>query len=119
MGQKSESAIRISSLCKENGISIQALEKKLGFSNGSIAKCKSMSADRIFVIAKYFDVTPEWLLTGEDRDKASDNIVSECKNKNKILLKIIDKQNEINECYEKILKAKDQIEELRKQYKAI
>ncbi|MBP3197969.1 MAG: hypothetical protein J6N21_13320 [Butyrivibrio sp.] len=105
MGQKSESAIRISSLCKENGISIQALEKKLGFSNGSIAK--------------YFDVTPEWLLTGEDRDKASDNIVSECKNKNKILLKIIDKQNEINECYEKILKAKDQIEELRKQYKAI
>lgn len=52
-------------LCKENKISISKLETELGYSNGSIAKTSNMSADRLKQIADYFDVTMEYLITGE------------------------------------------------------
>ena len=49
---------KIKELCEEKGISISYLEKKLGFSNGSIAKwAKSLPrVDSAIKVADYFDV---------------------------------------------------------------
>lgn len=52
----------IKMLCEKKGISIQRLEKELGFSNGSIAKNESMKANRLLEIAKYFNVSMEYLM---------------------------------------------------------
>lgn len=56
----------IRGLCKERGITIQKLEMSLGFSNASIAKANSnMKAQKLKAIADYFNVTMEYLLTGQ------------------------------------------------------
>ena len=51
----------IQSLCDSRGITFNALEKKLGFSRGSIAKMDTNkpSADKIYALARYFDVPME------------------------------------------------------------
>lgn len=59
---------RIRSLCKQEGISIPKLEKELGFSNGSLAKAKTIPSTRILAIAERFGVTSEYLLTGKKDD---------------------------------------------------
>ena len=51
-------------LCDGKGITISGLERELGFSNGSITKAKSMSAERLFRISRYFGVSPEYLISG-------------------------------------------------------
>lgn len=58
----------IKKLCDDRGISVQRLEKELGFSNGSIAKNDSMKSDRLYAISKYFDVSMEFLM-GHDNEK--------------------------------------------------
>ena len=51
----------IRQLCKKKGISVHALEKELGFSQGSISKMRTSvpKVDRVMKIAKYFDVPVE------------------------------------------------------------
>jgi transcriptional regulator with XRE-family HTH domain len=57
---------RIRELCKQKGISISALEKALGFANGSIAKSdEKIQSVRIKAIADYFGVSMEYILTGD------------------------------------------------------
>lgn len=56
----------IKSLCKKNGVSLSGLEKILGYGNGSLAKAKVIPSDRILEIAKYFDVSMEYLMTGKE-----------------------------------------------------
>ena len=57
----------IRDLCHTNNVTIQNLEKTLGFSNASIAKANSnMKAEKLKAIADYFGVTMEYLMTGED-----------------------------------------------------
>lgn len=55
-------------LCKKNNLAVTALEKELGFGRGSIGKLKSgkTSADRLQKIANYFNVSFNYLLTGEN-----------------------------------------------------
>ena len=55
-------------LCKKNNLAVTALEKELGFGRGSIGKLKSgkTSADRLQKIANYFNVSVNYLLTGEN-----------------------------------------------------
>lgn len=57
---------RIQNLCKEKGTNIKQLEKTLGFSNGYIintGKRNSVpSADRIDKLAKYFGVSPDFIM---------------------------------------------------------
>ena len=53
-------------LCEERGISIAQLEKILSYGNGSIAKSKTLRADRVVDIAKYFGVTTDYILTGKN-----------------------------------------------------
>lgn len=57
---------RIRALCAKNHTSIKALEKELGFSNGSLAKAATIKNDRLQRIAEYFNVTVDYLMTGEE-----------------------------------------------------
>ena len=59
----------IKDLCKKKGISLKALEKELEYSNGSLAKAKVIPSDRILELSKYFDVSMEYLMTGEEKEK--------------------------------------------------
>lgn len=56
----------IRTLCSKNNTSIKALEKELGFSNGSLAKASTIKNDRLQKIADYFGVSVDYLMTGEE-----------------------------------------------------
>ena len=58
---------RMESLRKSKGISQGSLEKELGFSNGSVSKWKhSMPThERLKKLADYFQVSVDYLATGE------------------------------------------------------
>ena len=59
---------RVKAICKERKIAISKLEKELGFSNGYIGQLKKgvFPEDRLRKIAKYLDVSSEYLATGEE-----------------------------------------------------
>lgn len=59
---------RLENLRKNKGISQGDLEKELGFSNGSISKWKKSTPthERLQKVANYFDVTVDYLITGEN-----------------------------------------------------
>lgn len=64
---------RIISICKDRRIPIARLERDCGFSNGYIKKLKEgkIVADRLYAIAEYLNVSPEYLLTGQTPEKES------------------------------------------------
>ena len=59
---------RIKTLCKENGITVNKLEKTLGFGTGYIAKLDNSvpNTAKIQLIADYFKVTVDYLMTGKE-----------------------------------------------------
>ncbi len=61
---------RIKALAKKRGISLPVLEAELGFGNSTIVKWdKSVpNADKLNLVAKYFDVSMDYLLNGTDKD---------------------------------------------------
>lgn len=61
---------KIDQLCHFNGTTIAELEKKLGYSNGSIKKSSSQTvrSDRVIEIAANFNVSPMYLLSDEQYD---------------------------------------------------
>lgn len=60
-------------LCEKKGISIQKLEKDIGFSNGSIAKsADNLKSERLLAVAKYFGVSMEYLMGCSVEDNDSD-----------------------------------------------
>lgn len=67
---------RIKKLAKARGITLGALEEKLGLSRNSIytIKNKKPSAERLQLIADYFNVSTDYLLGRTDNPRiASDN----------------------------------------------
>lgn len=60
-------------LCKSHGIAQTALEKELGFARGSIGKMKTsnMTHARLQKIADYFNVSIDFILTGEAPEQES------------------------------------------------
>lgn len=60
---------RIKHLCKLNGISVNKLEKELGISKGYLSKIDNVkpSNERLNKIASYFNVSLEYLTTGEEK----------------------------------------------------
>ncbi len=60
---------RVKELCKDRNIPISKLERACGFSNGYIAKLKkgTMPNDKLQIVADYFNVSVEYLMTGEDQ----------------------------------------------------
>ena len=59
---------RIKELCKLKGTNINALEKELGFSKGSLCKIdkNKPSGEKLQKIADYFETTINYLTTGEE-----------------------------------------------------
>ena len=55
----------IKMLCDKKGISVTGLEKELGYGNGSLSKGDNLKSERLFEIAKYFNVTMEFLMGAE------------------------------------------------------
>lgn len=66
---------RIKMRCKEKGTSMNALEKELGFGNGSIRLWdkKEPGSQKVILVAERLDLSLDWLLTG----KESGNLTSE------------------------------------------
>ena len=64
----------ISALCEEKGISINELEKDLHFGQGSIGKMRTNNPriDRLQQVADYFGVSLDFLMTGKDIEKKSE-----------------------------------------------
>ena len=64
---------RIRRVCQDLHISIMKMEKDLGFGNGFLnpKKIKTVSADRLFMIADYLNVSAEYLARGVESDGAS------------------------------------------------
>ena len=58
---------RIESLCKRNGINTYSLEKELGLSHATIQKWRDHDpkATSLSKVANYFNVSMEYLLTGQ------------------------------------------------------
>ena len=77
---------RIREICRENKTSVTDLEKELGFSNGSLAKAKDIPSSRIMQISKKFNVSMEYIMTGEDPVFSGDkgNLVSKIRNDKKL-----------------------------------
>lgn len=63
---------RVKAICKERGIPISKLERELGYSNAYISQLRKgkFPADRLHQIAEYLNVSPEYLMTGEETKKA-------------------------------------------------
>lgn len=61
---------RIKSLANERGISLPALEAELGFGNSTIVKWdkSTPNADKLNAVAKYFNVSMDYLMNGIDED---------------------------------------------------
>lgn len=61
---------RISELARNIGLSISALEKAVGLSNGIIGKWKkqSPSCDKLKLVADYLNTTIDYLLTGKEKN---------------------------------------------------
>ncbi len=58
---------RIRKLCEEKYTTFGALEKKLGFANGSLRKTdEKIQAVRLKTLADYFGVSMEYILTGSN-----------------------------------------------------
>ena len=70
---------RIETLRKEHGISQGKLEKELGFSNGSISKWKNSmpNPERLKRLADFFNVSVEYLITGEEKESGETYYLNE------------------------------------------
>ena len=66
---------RIRSILDERKIPYARVEKACGFSNGYIGQLKkSIPDDRLYKIAKYLDVSPAYLITGEEPEQEENNL---------------------------------------------
>lgn len=64
---------RIRDLCRKKETSLTKIEKKLGYSNGTIGKWSSPKRnaplEKVIAIAEFLGTTPEYLLTGDEQKK--------------------------------------------------
>lgn len=63
---------RVKQICKERGIAVSKLERDLGYGNAYVSQLRKgkFPADRLHQIAEYLNVSPEYLMTGEETKKA-------------------------------------------------
>ena len=67
---------RIKTLANERGISLPALEAELGFGNSTIVKWdkSTPNAEKLNAVAKYFNVSMDYLLNGVEPSKNMDTL---------------------------------------------
>jgi len=65
---------RVKLICKERNISISKLEKACGFGNAYIANLKNgrFPYDRLVTIAKFLNVSPDYIADGEEKTAAQE-----------------------------------------------
>ncbi len=70
---------RIKELCKSKAINTEKLEAELGFSNGTINKWDTSrpSVDKLKAVADYFNVSMEYIMTGEEKQPTTEGELSE------------------------------------------
>lgn len=70
---------RIRTLCEEKNISIRSLEKHAKLSNGSVKAWDNSppSCYKLYRVAKFLDVSMEWLITGDSQEKIDHFVCSE------------------------------------------
>lgn len=70
---------RIKELCKKNGISMNALEKELGLGIGYISKLGKSTPNAKYLqkIAERFNVTTDYIMTGEESKFSKDRAILE------------------------------------------
>lgn len=63
---------RVKSICKERKIPISKLERDLDFGNGYIGQLRKgmFPADRLAKIADYLSISEEYILNGQETEKA-------------------------------------------------
>ena len=88
---------RIIEMCQERVVPVSRLEKECGFSNGYIRNLKEgkIPADRLFKIAEFLRIKPEYLLTGEGPATPYPEPSSGLDPQEKYLISIFRKFNEI------------------------
>lgn len=65
---------RVLELCEQHKIPVSHLEKRLGFANAYIKRLKKpLPYDRAQAIADFFDVSVDYILTGDHNEKKSDS----------------------------------------------
>lgn len=72
--------LRIKELCSRKNITISKLESELGFGNSSIKKWEkssSPSIDKILKVAKYFDVSIDYLLGRTDIEGSISEVIED------------------------------------------
>ncbi len=69
---------RVKALADKKGISLPTLESELGFGNSTIVKWdkSTPTAEKLNAVAKYFDVSMDYLLNGTEPDKLSEKDIS-------------------------------------------
>lgn len=79
MDSATNSVERVKAICKERKIPLSRVEKELGFSNGYIGQLKKgfFPDDRLRAIAKYLDVSVEFLATGEEEKEQENESVKD------------------------------------------
>lgn len=62
---------KVKAICKEKKIPISKLERDLGFGNGYVGQLKkgSFPDDRLLAIASYLNVTTDYLMGSEQKEK--------------------------------------------------
>lgn len=85
---------RIKELAKARNMGLPALEKELGFGNGTILKWdrSDPAANKLKMVADYFNVTVDYLLTGEEKEKPDVSV--ELSTSQKILIDRVTQMNE-------------------------
>lgn len=70
---------KIRSLAERKGVSISQVERDLGFSPSSLRKISinKPSADKIIALAKYFDVSTDYLYGNTTIEKPADQLMDE------------------------------------------
>lgn len=69
-------ADRVRMLAEKNGYTIAHLEREMGFSQGSIRNWNKAapSADKLYKVSKFFNVTMEYILTGIEQVSAQQDV---------------------------------------------
>ncbi len=100
-------------LCKEKGISINKLEQELDFSQGSLGKIDTNvpKADKLYALARYFDVPMEFFFEGESAKRGARQIEGS-----------IESMNHLKEAVggeEEFKKLSDELEEFEARQKSV
>ncbi|MFQ9515350.1 MAG: helix-turn-helix domain-containing protein [Eubacterium sp.] len=66
---------RIKKLCKERGITVNSLEKELGFARGYLCKIDKSkpSSDKLQIISNYFNVSIDYIVNGDNSRFSDEN----------------------------------------------